>query len=235
MIGILYHAAHENAGLILSVLKNEELKFKEYHLYHNDLVPKSDNLNALVIMGGPMNVDEIKKYPYLAKEVTLIQEMIKQKKPVLGICLGSQLIAKALGSKVYPNKTKEVGWHPIELSMNGIMDDLFKEVPNNTVVLHWHGDTFDLPKGATHLASTEKCQNQAFKYGENVYALQFHLEATPALAQTWAEMDENYVRAAHEDPDEIIEKGPEVFADLKPIATNFIKNFLSFSKTPAKR
>ncbi len=229
MIFALYHAPTETVGLIGDVLKQLKLNFKEIRLNGGQSLPKNtDEIDALIVMGGPMNVDETKKYPFLADEVKLIQKLIKEKKPVLGICLGAQLIAKALGSKVYPNKNgREVGWKPLELSMNGIMDPLFKEFPNNTKVLHWHGDTFDIPKGATHLASTEKCQNQAFRYGENVYALQFHLEATPDMVMNWLESDGEYVKGAKENPYKIEDETTETYEELKPVAVKFIKSFFS--------
>ena len=207
MIYAIYHAPTETAGLVGDALKKLKLGFKEIRAFGGQAIPKdSPDLEALILMGGPMNVDETKKYPYLAEEVKLLEKVIKGGKPVLGICLGSQLIAKAMGAKVYPNKLgREVGWKPLELSMQGIMDPLFKEFPNNTKVLHWHGDTFDLPKGAVHMASTEKCQNQAFRYGKNVLALQFHLEVTPDMVKNWVEADEDYIGDAKENLDVILE------------------------------
>ncbi|OGR85579.1 MAG: hypothetical protein A2901_01955 [Elusimicrobia bacterium RIFCSPLOWO2_01_FULL_54_10] len=235
MIYALYHAPTETAGLIGDALKKLKLNFKEVRLFGGQPLPKnSPELDALIVMGGPMNVDETKKYPFLTEEVKLIQQVIKDGKPVLGICLGSQLIAKALGSKVYPNKLgREVGWKPLELSMQGIMDPLFKEFPNNTKVLHWHGDTFDLPKGAVHLASTEKCQNQAFRYGENVYALQFHLEVTPKMVLEWLETDKAYVAGAKENPYTIEDETESAHAELKPIADKLFKSFFELSSRVA--
>lgn len=237
MIYALYHSPTETAGLVAHALKksvrngrDRSLQFS--NLWRGDPVPKnSPELEALILMGGPMNVDETKKYPFLAEEVKLIEKMVKDGKPVLGICLGSQLVAKALGAKVYPNKLgREVGWKPLELSMQGIMNPLFKEFPNNTKVLHWHGDTFDLPKGAVHLASTEKCQNQAFLYGDNIYALQFHLEATPEMVANWVETDEAYIRGAKESPDGILEDTPGAFKTLEPVASKLFQSFFSTLK-----
>lgn len=237
MIYALYHAPSETAGLIGDVLKKLKLNFKEIRPYGGQSVPKnSPELDALILMGGPMNVDETKKYPFLAEEVKLIQKVIEDGKPVLGICLGSQLIAKALGSKVYPNPSgREVGWKPLELSMNGILDPLFKEFPNNTQVLHWHGDTFDLPKAAVHLASTEKTQNQAFRYGENVYALQFHLETTGEMIKDWIESDEAYVTDAKKNPDAILDETEASFLKLKPAANKLFASFMHFLKPHAAK
>ncbi|OGR86147.1 MAG: hypothetical protein A3A86_03075 [Elusimicrobia bacterium RIFCSPLOWO2_01_FULL_60_11] len=228
VIYAVYHSPTETAGLVGRALKELKLSFKEIRPFGGQAIPKNPpELEALILMGGPMNADETKKYPYLAEEVKLIENMVKDGKPVLGICLGSQLIAKALGSKVYANKAREVGWKPLELSMQGIMDPLFKEFPNNTKVLHWHGDTFDLPKGAVHLASTELCKNQAFSYGKSVYALQFHLEATPEMVANWVETDEAYIRGAKESPDDILEDTPVAFKELDPVARELLKSYFS--------
>ena len=236
MIYALHHAPAETLGLIAGVLKGLHLDVREIHPYRGQAVPSnSPEADALILMGGPMNVDETQKYPFLAKEVDLIGKMIQDEKPVLGICLGSQLIAKALGSRVYPNKSREVGWHPLELTMAGILDPLFKNFPNNTDVFHWHGDTFDLPKGAVHLASTEKCRNQAFLWGKNVYALQFHLEVTPKMVLEWVEADEAYILGAKESPDDILEKTREAHSRLQPIAKNLFKTFFHrFALSPSK-
>src|SRR5258706_4997986 len=147
-----------------------------------------------------MNVDEIEKYPFLFNELEVIEKMIVEKKPVLGICLGSQLIAKALGSKVYPNRYKEVGWHPISLTEKAATDPLFKEISQNLNVLHWHGDTFDLPEGAVHLARSVRCENQAFRWGQSVYGFQFHLEATPSMIKNWSSSEDGLadIQAAEE-------------------------------------
>lgn len=126
-------------------------------------------------MGGPMGVYEEEQYPWLTTEKKLIREAIAAGKPVLGICLGAQLIAAALGAKVYPNKEKEIGWYPVQFH-----PDL---APSPTTVFHWHGDTFDLPENAEHLAETPVCKNQAYRVGDRVYGLQFHFEITLAAME----------------------------------------------------
>lgn len=144
--------------------------------YETQLLPAPSNYDALVIMGGPMNVYEDKKYQWLAKEKRYIRSAIAADKHVLGICLGAQLIAHALGAKVSAGSHKEIGWFPIRRS-----EDCPKELrlPDSLQVCHWHGDTFEIPKGAHLLAESDACANQAFVYRSHVLALQCHLEITP--------------------------------------------------------
>jgi GMP synthase-like glutamine amidotransferase len=132
--------------------------------------------DMLVIMGGPMNIYEDEQYPWLPEERRLIKDMIHSGRIVLGICLGSQLIAAALGSKVYRNRFTEIGWFPVRFTGEALRR--FPGLPAETEVFHWHGETFDLPEGATLLASSEATVCQAFNWGDNVYAFQFHLEVT---------------------------------------------------------
>lgn len=136
--------------------------------------PALDTFDFLVVMGGSMSTYEEEKYSFLAEEKAFIKACIAQKKLVLGICLGSQLIASACGARVYPNHTKEIGWWPIQVVEN--QHSLTKSWPTEATVFHWHGDTFDLPAGAVHLAKSEACKNQAFLLGDRVLGLQFHLE-----------------------------------------------------------
>lgn len=144
---------------------------------------KENPPDLLVVLGGPIGVYEEDKYPFLTKEITLLQERLEKNLPTLGICLGAQLIAKALGERVYPGSAKEIGFAPIDLTTDGESSCLrhFKDGP----VLHWHGDTFDLPKGATRLASTAICENQAFSYGRSTIAFQFHPEAGGPGFEHW--------------------------------------------------
>jgi GMP synthase (glutamine-hydrolysing) len=235
MIYALYHSETETVGLLGELIKDMGLPFREVHLQVCEGLPRdTSNLTGLILMGGPMNVDEIDKYPFLFEEVRLIEQMITESKPVLGICLGAQLIAKALGSKVYPNKHKELGWHPIELTSEAASDSLFKSAPENLTVLHWHGDTFDLPSDAVHLARSSRCENQAFRWGPVTYGLQFHLEATPSMVRSWVKSKDGAqeVKAAGEDPDKILIKTPQAAKDLLPHAKRIFSNYLNlaFSK-----
>jgi len=138
----------------------------------------------VVVLGGPVGVYEQEIYPFLADELRILEARLKAGRPVLGICLGAQLMAAALGARVYPAPAKEVGWAPVTLSAAG-RESVLRHVDGGVPVLHWHGDTFDLPEGATLLASSETCPHQAFSYGPAALALQFHLEMVPAEIERW--------------------------------------------------
>jgi GMP synthase (glutamine-hydrolysing) len=139
--------------------------------------------DLLVVLGGPIGVYENDRYPFIDREIALLQARLHAKRPTLGICLGSQLMARALGARVYSSGTKEIGWAPLTLSAEGRRSPL--RHLDGTAVLHWHGDTFDLPDGAVHLASTTVCRNQAFSIGTHALALQFHGEAAGLALESW--------------------------------------------------
>ena len=144
-------------------------------LFNNEELPDIDDFDWLFIMGGSMNIYEEEKYPWLEEEKNFIAEAIENKKIVLGVCLGSQLIADVLGGRVTKNKYKEIGWFPVTLTREAKNSPIFRTLPNKFCVFHWHGDTFKIPPGAARIAQSEGCANQAFEYGR-VIGLQFHLE-----------------------------------------------------------
>jgi GMP synthase-like glutamine amidotransferase len=145
----------------------------------DDPLPTINAIDWLIVMGGPMGVYDLDRHPWLKEEIAVIGEAITEGKTVLGICLGAQLIAAALGAKVYPNGQKEIGWFPVTLTNEGRRSPLLKGCPPELTVFHWHGDTFDLPPGGTHLMASAACANQAFSYRDRVIGLQFHLEVAP--------------------------------------------------------
>jgi GMP synthase (glutamine-hydrolysing) len=146
--------------------------------YNGDTLPPVDDLDWVIVMGGPMNIYEDDKYPWLNSEKHFIEAAIEKNKVVIGICLGSQLIADVLGSKVYKGQEKEIGWYPITMTPEAKNSSVFAAIPQSINVFHWHGDTFDLPSDAVRLAYSEACANQAFIYADKVLGLQFHLEST---------------------------------------------------------
>jgi GMP synthase-like glutamine amidotransferase len=151
--------------------------------YAGDPLPRPDDFDRLVIMGGPMNIYEDDRYPWLAGERALIREAVTAGKSAVGICLGAQLLADALGSPVFAGPNKEIGWWPIQLTEEGKRPGLLNGLPDAPVVFHWHGDTFNIPKGAVHLATSEGCPSQAFVYDNRILGLQFHLESTPETVE----------------------------------------------------
>jgi GMP synthase (glutamine-hydrolysing) len=141
--------------------------------------------HGLVVLGGPMSVNDVERYPHLRQERRVLREAIDADMPVLGICLGAQLIAAALGARVLPNPVKEIGWYEVKPTPAASRDPLFRYFGRSEKIFQWHGDTFELPAGAELLAETDACRNQAFRYGNGVYGLQFHLEVDEALIRRW--------------------------------------------------
>lgn len=150
--------------------------------FQKDPLPRVDEFDWLFVMGGPMGVHEEESFPWLKEEKKLIEEAIRNNKLVLGICLGAQLIADVLGASVNPNRHKEIGWFHVDLTPEAARIPAFAGLPPRFDAFHWHGDIFDLPAGAIHIARSAACDNQGFVYGGNVLALQFHLETTPSGA-----------------------------------------------------
>jgi GMP synthase (glutamine-hydrolysing) len=182
----LRHVGFEDLGLFAPVLEREgwDISFREAAV--DDLDHDSiRNANLLVILGGPIGAYETDSYPFLKSEIALIEHRLSRDLPTLGICLGSQLMAKALGSRVFAGHVKEIGWGNVELTIAGASSCLNPLQETDATVLHWHGDSFDLPEGAQRLASNVHYENQAFSYGRNALALQFHLEADPRQLEKW--------------------------------------------------
>ena len=182
----LRHVAFEDLGLLAPIMEREgwDVSFCEAPL--DDLTHHSiRNADLIIVLGGPIGVYETDDYPFLTSETALIEDRLSRDLPTLGICLGSQLMAKALGSRVFKGPVKEIGWGTIALTDEGMSSCLGELRGDAAAVLHWHGDTFDLPSGATRLASNEHYENQAFAYGRNALALQFHLEADPRKLEEW--------------------------------------------------
>ncbi len=178
------HVAFEDAGLLADLLK--ERGFSLHYLEAGIEKIEHDTLLApdlVIVLGGPIGVYEEAQYPFLNGEIAAVRARLDAKKPMLGICLGAQLMAYALGAEVKPGPEKEIGWAPVELTEAGEKSVLapLKDVP----VLHWHGDAFGLAKGAENLARTRVCPHQAFRIGKHALGLQFHVEANPAKIEQW--------------------------------------------------
>jgi GMP synthase-like glutamine amidotransferase len=197
-IQCLQHVAFEGPAGIADWATDRGHKIEITPLYQGADPPETGSFDWLVVMGGPMGVSDEGRYPWLGPEKAFIADAIASGKTVVGVCLGAQLIAEALGARVYPNREKEIGWMPVELTDAGRGSRLFGFLPAEIEVFHWHGDTFDLPAGAVHLARSGPCANQAFVHDGRVLGLQFHLESTPgSVAAIVAECADEIVPAPH--------------------------------------
>jgi GMP synthase (glutamine-hydrolysing) len=177
---VLRHEPFEHLGYFSAILDRNAVPY-EYHDLGQPIT--LDGYRRIIIMGGPMSAND--PLPGLTAELAVIKQALKEGAPLLGICLGAQLIAKALGASVYRNAQKEIGWGPIHFTEAGQADPLFREMERAETFFHWHGDTFDLPQGAEWLAYSEKCRHQAYRYGNSVYGLQFHPEVTAEMIADW--------------------------------------------------
>jgi GMP synthase (glutamine-hydrolysing) len=181
----LRHVAFEDLGLLSPIMEREGWNVSFCEAPVDDLSHSSiRDADLLIVLGGPIGVYETDSYPFITREIDLLERRLAQGLPTLGICLGAQLMAKALGARVYAGKVKEIGWGSVTLSDAGHASSL-KPLAEGSPVLHWHGDTFDLPATAARLASNENYENQAFAFGSNALALQFHLEADPRQLEEW--------------------------------------------------
>ncbi len=171
----LEHEPFEGLANIEVWAKNRGHSISRTLIFNNEELPDIGDFDWLFIMGGSMNIYEEEKYPWLKEEKNFIMEAIASKKIVLGVCLGAQLIAAVLGGKVSKNRYREIGWFPVTLTREAKNSSIFSALPSKFMAFHWHGDTFKIPLGATWIAQSEGCANQAFKYGR-VIGLQFHLE-----------------------------------------------------------
>ncbi len=173
------HVPFEGPGIIedWSLDKGHQLEYTRF--YEKESLPEIPEVDLLVVMGGPMNVFDFHIHPWMQEEIAWVKNFMDAGKPVIGICLGAQIIAAALGVDVYPGAHKEIGWHKLQFLPSLGEFRIFRNLPETRKVFHWHGDTFPIPSGATRIASSAAFPNQGFIYNKSAIALQFHLEVTP--------------------------------------------------------
>ena len=224
---ILKNVLTEGSGTIEDFLRAQGTPYRVIEL-EKVAIPDAEGFDTLVMMGGPMSVNEEEAYPYIKKEMELVREFIAGGKRVFGICLGAQIMAKALGAKVYVGPETEIGWYDIELTEDGIRDPLMRKLAvhprvgdfwKRFRVFHWHGETFDIPPGAARLAKSALYPNQAFRYGNDAYAFQFHIEVKKEMIYEW-------LKDAAVDRDELRKLTEAVYEDYAGRAMNFYKAFL---------
>ncbi len=181
------HIDCEGPGLLEDTLKSKGVKLNILKPFKGDAVPEHLG-DGLVVLGGPMGVYEEKKFPWMTEELNSIRKCLESSLPVLGICLGSQMLAKAAGGQVFRGALPEVGWFPVELTSDGHLDPLFLGVPTEFEAFHWHGDTFTLPADGVRLAESRYYPNQVYRIGHNAYGFQCHLEVTEEMVRSWASL-----------------------------------------------
>lgn len=186
---VLQHIACEHPGVFADFLRERRIETHTAELEAGDSIPDPAEFDALLVFGGPMGVYEGERYPWLGPEIDAIGRAVARGVPTLGVCLGAQLLAAALGARVYPASAPEIGILEVELTPEGARDPLFAGFPRRHRVFQWHGDTFDLPEGALWLARSEVCPHQAFRHGERAYGLQYHVEVTPEMVAEWGAVE----------------------------------------------
>jgi GMP synthase (glutamine-hydrolysing) len=189
---VFQHAAYEPLGSLHPLLKKAGFRIRYANFARDpEQLVSMEGYDGLVVLGGHMGVYESTKYPHLLREMECIRQAIDNEKPVLGICLGAQLIAAALGAPVQIGEKPEIGWHDVELTDDGRADPVTNQMQSREKIFQWHGDYFQVPQGATWLAKSSSCPFQAFRYGKSVYGFQFHLEVDKKMIMRWLTVPEN--------------------------------------------
>lgn len=229
---VLKNTEAEGPGTIGEFLRDNSVPMRVVELEKGEAPPSLDRYDTMVVMGGPMAVYEMQRHHHLVTASRLIREGLNREMKVLGICLGAQLMAHCLGARVYKGQVEESGWHHIELTADGIKDPLMRKLAVHPAVgdfwkkfnvLHWHGDTFDLPMGALRLARSDLYENQAFRYGDSAYAFQFHMEVTVEMVRQWF--------SGHPERQRINEETELFYEEYLGRAKNFYKAFFPAKKT----
>jgi GMP synthase-like glutamine amidotransferase len=214
-MAVLQHVEFEGPAAVADWAAARGFPLRVFHLYRDTTLPPLSDFDMLTVMGGPMSANDEARLGWLGPEIALVREAIAADKIVLGICLGAQIIAKALGARVYPGGTKEIGWFPVQRTGS---HSLFDGLPDSFTTFHWHGETFDLPHEATSLAKSKITETQAFAVGQRVLGLQFHMEATAQSVRALLE------GAGHEIGSGVFEQLPDTIvaglnqcANLRPL------------------
>jgi len=238
---VFQHVPYEPLGTLNPLLKKAGFRIRYVNFGRDpDHRPSLDGYVALVILGGPMNADDVATYPFLAEEIRIIHEALERDISILGICLGAQLLAKALGGAGRAGGAREIGWHDVDVTDEGQRDPVLSTFGTRSEVFQWHEDNIDLPSDGVHLASSKACPIQAFRYGEHAYGFQFHLEADTPLIERWLQVPDH--RAALEaesevvDPERIREKIRDSIGPLMALSDQTFSRWIDrFELTPRRR
>jgi GMP synthase (glutamine-hydrolysing) len=225
-VTLLQHIHCETPGIISDCLQSAGIDMRFVRTFERNPIPSNlDTQAGLIVMGGPMSVYDHDQFPFLLEEQRLIEEALKDDKPVLGVCLGSQLLAATLGAEVKSGAQKEIGWHRVTLTEYAATDALWKELPARFTAYHWHGDVYDLPQGAVSLASSELTPCQGFRYGANAYGFLFHMEVTEKIiknmvAEFQDELEEQRITAGS-----IIQKTRDYLSELQTVGSKVFRRW----------
>lgn len=219
----IQHLAFEDLGVMEDIFYQLGFRVRYFEAGVDDLSKAFQHKGLTIILGGPIGVYETDDYPFLQQEIYLLKVRLEENLPTLGICLGAQLIAHALGAKVYAGHQKEIGWS--KLSISDTENNLLAPL-SDTPVLHWHGDTFDLPEQAELLASSDVYPNQAFSVGKNILALQFHLEVAAESLEKWLIGHSCELRKANINIPELRADNEKYAMSLETVATAILRNYM---------
>jgi len=237
---VFQHVAAEPLGTLDPLIRRRghRIRFKNFER-HPDAQLNVDRYRGLIVLGGPMNVEDHPQRAHLRNEMRAIETMLAQGKPVLGICLGAQLLAHVLGAPVRRNPVQEIGWYPLHKTAAGMDDPVLAPLQPATPVFQWHGCRFDIPQSATHLATRADCAQQAFRYGDNAYGFQFHLEMDQPLIERWlanpAYREELASSGLLHDEATIRTQTQQHIAAMQQQADAVFNNFLDLAGRPQRR
>lgn len=230
---IVQQVPHEGPGLIGVELKRAGFITETVRAYNGERLPRSaEGFTAIIVLGGPMGVYEEAVYPFIKDEIRLLKSALKHKVPVLGVCLGAQLLARAAGATVYKGPGKEIGFYKVSLTDEGARDALLNGMPVELTVFQWHGDTFDVPKGGVNLASSALFPNQLIRVGKNAYGVQFHLEVDLKMVTEWIEVNSAELDALKGviDPETVKKEAPGLLPGILKNGSIVVRRFIRLVK-----
>ena len=237
---VFQHVPYEPLGTLDPLLKASGFRIRYVNFARDpDQRPDLSRYAALIVLGGPMNVDDTARYPNLATEVDILREALEQDMSVLGICLGAQLLARALGGRVTPAPRREIGWHDVDLTKAGSGDPVLSTFATRQRVFQWHEDNIELPPGVESLAASPDCPVQAFRHGEHAYGFQFHLEVDRFLVERWLTVPANQpvleAERGRVDPDVVREQTLRQIADLEAQSAKTFGRWIDRFEIPGRR